>query len=71
MSLDYLQVLHETYEHWLLQSKPPAPVLVIDANREQDQVRQLYIKYQSYILGHIGMSSDVITQEPFEETRIV
>jgi uncharacterized secreted protein with C-terminal beta-propeller domain len=71
MSLGYLQELHETYEHWLLQSKTPAPVLVIDANREQDQVRQLYIKNQSYILGQSSMSSYAITQEPFEETGIL
>lgn len=55
LSLGYLQELHETYEHWLLRSKTPAPVLVIDANREQDQMRQLYIKNQSYILGQSSM----------------
>jgi hypothetical protein len=71
MSLGYLQELHKTYEHWLLQSKTPAPVLVIDANKEQDQMRQLYIKYQSYILGQSSMSSDAVTQEQIEETGIV
>lgn len=68
VSVGYLQVLHETYEHWLLQSKTPAPVLVIDANREEDQVRQLYVKNQSYILGQIGINSNVTTQDPVEET---
>jgi hypothetical protein len=71
MSLDYLQVLHEKYDHWLLQSKTSVPVLVIDANRKQEQMRQLYIENQSYILGQTSMSSNVLTQEPIEETEIL
>jgi hypothetical protein len=71
VSLGYLQELHETYEHWLLQSETPAPILVIDANKEQDQVKQLYVKNQSYILGQSSMSCNVVIQEPVEETGIV
>ncbi|XP_023711144.1 thymidine kinase 2, mitochondrial isoform X7 [Cryptotermes secundus] len=71
MSLGYLQELHESHEHWLLRSKTRAPVLVIDANRDEDQMRQLYIRNQSYILGQSSISSDAVTQERIEGTGIV
>jgi hypothetical protein len=71
VSLGYLQELHETYEHWLFETKTPAPVLVIDANKELDQVRQLYVQKQSYILGHSRMNSEAVLQKPIEETGVV
>jgi deoxyadenosine/deoxycytidine kinase len=66
VSLDYVQKLHESYEHWLLHTKTPAPVLVIDVNKELDQVKQDYIRNQNYILGHSKMNSDAVIQEPLE-----
>jgi deoxyadenosine/deoxycytidine kinase len=71
ISLGYLQELHESYERWLLQTKTPVPVLVIDANKELDIVKQDYIRNQSYILGHSKMNSKALIQEPVEETGIV
>ncbi|XP_021931790.1 deoxynucleoside kinase-like isoform X2 [Zootermopsis nevadensis] len=71
VSLGYMQKLHESYEHWLLQTKPTAPVLVIDVNKEMDRVKQDYIRYQSYILGHTKLNSDTVKWGPFEESIIV
>lgn len=58
VSLSYLKELHESYEEWLLHAQTPAPVLVIDANKELDEVRHLGFQSQSYILGHCNMPSN-------------
>jgi thymidylate kinase len=71
ISLGYIQKLHECYEHWLLQSKTPAPVLVIDVNKELDQVKQDYVRNHSYILGYSKINSDSVIYKPLEETGIV
>ncbi|XP_018897256.2 deoxynucleoside kinase isoform X2 [Bemisia tabaci] len=54
VSLEYLTVLHEAYEKWLMQTDPaslPAPVLVLDVNQDLPYVSKLYQMYENYILG--------------------
>lgn len=69
VSLSYLKELHESYEEWLLQAQTPAPVLVIDANKELDEVRQLCFQNQSYILGHCNMHSNPVIQSELKKTE--
>jgi Thymidylate kinase len=67
--LSYLKELHESYEEWLLQAQTPAPVLVIDANKELDEVRQLCFQNQSYILGQCNMHSNPVMQSELKKTE--
>jgi deoxyadenosine/deoxycytidine kinase len=67
VSLSYLKELHEYYEEWLLQAQTPAPVLVIDANKELDEVRQLCFQNQSYILGHSKMHFNPVIQSQLKK----
>jgi thymidylate kinase len=62
VSLSYLQELHEFYEEWLIQAQTHVSVLVIDANKELDEVRQLCVENQNYILGHSNVHSNVAIQ---------
>jgi deoxynucleoside kinase len=58
LSLDYLQELHDCHDNWLLNHKfpVPAPVLVIDANKNMSDITIEYIKYQDVILGRKKLS---------------
>ncbi|KAG7161760.1 Thymidine kinase 2-like 1 [Homarus americanus] len=52
--LKYLKVVHSYYEKWLLNHlpcAPPAPVLVIDANQELEEVRKEYDLKKPVIMG--------------------
>ncbi|XP_066986567.1 deoxynucleoside kinase-like isoform X1 [Macrobrachium rosenbergii] len=52
--LEYLKQVHEYYERWLLQHKPrspPAPVLVIDADKDLNEVVKEYEEKKSFIMG--------------------
>ncbi|KAK7082682.1 hypothetical protein SK128_008804 [Halocaridina rubra] len=52
--LEYLKLVHNYYEKWLLQHQPrapPAPVLIIDANKELGEVVKEYNENKSFIMG--------------------
>ncbi|XP_068223467.1 deoxynucleoside kinase-like isoform X2 [Palaemon carinicauda] len=52
--LEYLKQVHDYYEKWLLQHKPrspPAPVLVIDADKELNEVVKELDEKKSFIMG--------------------
>lgn len=58
--LDYLKQVHEYYEKWLFQHKPrapPAPVLVIDADRDLNEIMKEYDEKKSVIMGEKQMKS--------------
>ncbi|KAI5739921.1 hypothetical protein M8J77_025013 [Diaphorina citri] len=57
--LDYLQSLHESYEHWL-STNPPAPVLVLDVNQDLGHVENLYTLNAPYILGQSPPPNSVL-----------
>jgi hypothetical protein len=62
-----MKELHESYEKWLLHTQKPAPVLVIDANKELDEVRQICFQNQSYILGHCNVLSNPLIQSELKK----
>ena len=50
----YIQLVHRHYEAWLgsqTLQKPPAPVLILNANESQDVLYQNYEKNSTRILG--------------------
>jgi len=52
--LSYIQLVHRYYEAWLgdqTLQKPPAPVLILNANESQDILFQNYEKNSTKILG--------------------
>lgn len=51
--LSYLEELHTLHEDWLINKKFPvsAPVLVIDANKDMEEMRAEYVKQEEIILG--------------------
>jgi deoxyadenosine/deoxycytidine kinase len=58
VSLKYLRNVHEAHENWLLRgipAKPPAPVLVLDANSNLEAMYKQYELNQEVILGNKSM----------------
>ncbi|XP_044732536.1 uncharacterized protein LOC123295306 [Chrysoperla carnea] len=53
VSLKYLQDVHEIHDRWLIspESEPCAPVLVLDAEKDINELVLDYEKYKEYILG--------------------
>lgn len=54
ITLNYLKSLHELHEQWLYKKSEfaiPAPVLIIDANSDLEQVKRLYDKHSQNILN--------------------
>ena len=53
--IEYLRELHELHENWLIHgaNKRPAPVLVLDANLDLDNIGQEYKRSESRILKPI------------------
>merc|ERR1712079_482561 len=51
--LEYLQELHDLHEDWLLSGKHPlpAPVVVIDADKDLNEMQDVYKKYESEVFG--------------------
>lgn len=51
--MELLNALHERHEEWLIQRKfpVPAPVMVVDGNRDLDEMITFYKKNDQYILG--------------------
>ncbi|XP_047482640.1 deoxynucleoside kinase-like [Penaeus chinensis] len=52
--LGYLKQVHNYYENWLLEHKPrapPAPVLVIDADKDLEKVKEEYRQKKEVIMG--------------------
>lgn len=52
--LEYLKQVHNYYENWLLEHKPrapPAPVLVIDADKDLEKVKEEYRQKKAVIMG--------------------
>jgi len=51
--LDYLQQLHELHENWLVKGKHPipAPVLVIDADKDMAEMKLEYLKHEERVFG--------------------
>lgn len=59
--------LHDYYERWLMQGtphKPPAPVLVIDADSDLTTVTRNYIAKKHIILGQVPYQT-----EPHDKMR--
>ena len=64
--------LHEYYERWLMQAsphRPPAPVLVIDADRDLSEVRRDYEQLLPVILGEVPMSQGLELNSSKTEER--
>lgn len=58
--LDYLRKVHEYYEKWLVSRDPstlPAPVLVIDVNKDLSTVKTMYKLIEQYIFGQKQLPS--------------
>ncbi|XP_022808333.1 thymidine kinase 2, mitochondrial-like [Stylophora pistillata] len=51
--MELLNALHERHEEWLIQGKfpVPAPVMVVDGNRDLEEMITFYKKNDQYILG--------------------
>ena len=50
----FVSQVHEYYERWLIDGlpcAPPAPVLIIDANNELEEVMKSYHEHMPVILG--------------------
>ncbi|PSN44844.1 Deoxynucleoside kinase [Blattella germanica] len=69
VSLEYLKQLHQAYEDWLLHSK--VPVLQINADKSLDQVKELYLENQDFILGHNRMNVKLASLSPKKEMGAV
>lgn len=57
--LSYIKLVHDCYESWLIENTlevPPAPVLVLDANRSLEDVFKAYEENREKILGFHGMA---------------
>lgn len=55
VSLEYLTGLHVAYEKWLVEQKPeslPAPVLVLNVDKDLSAVNLMYKIVEQYIFGH-------------------
>lgn len=52
VSLDYLQQLHDLYEGWLINGRKsrPAPVLVLNADLDVENITEEYIRSEASIL---------------------
>lgn len=52
VSLDYLKQLHDLYEGWLVhgQKSRPAPVLVLNADLDNENITEEYIRSEASIL---------------------
>lgn len=58
--LDYLRKVHEYYEKWLVMCEPntlPAPVLIIDVNKDLSTVKTMYKLVEQYIFGQKQLPS--------------
>lgn len=58
--LDYLRKVHEYYEKWLVTCEPntlPAPVLIIDVNKDLLTVKTMYKLIEQYIFGQKQLPS--------------
>ncbi|XP_068721270.1 thymidine kinase 2, mitochondrial-like [Montipora capricornis] len=53
LPMDLLVALHERHEEWLIQEKfpIPAPVFVVDGNRNLKEMLTFYQDYDKYLLG--------------------
>ncbi len=52
--LDFIQNLHSVYEDWLIEQKfghMNVPVLVLDANKDKEELYKTYVNKQSTIFG--------------------
>jgi deoxyadenosine/deoxycytidine kinase len=52
ISLQFVHKLHNFHDNWLLNHKfpVPAPVLVLDANLDQNEIKQMYLKLQKLLV---------------------
>lgn len=60
--LEYLQLLHDAYEDWLINQshgKIRPQVLVLDANKSLDEMANDYIRYEEVLLGKISLPPGV------------
>lgn len=60
VSLDYLTDLHKQYEKWLMECDPntlPAPVVVLDVDKDLKQVAMMYAQLKLYLLERNSISS--------------
>ena len=48
--LSYIQLVHQCYESWL-NSNPPAPVLIVNANQTEAELSCVYDMNRNTILG--------------------
>lgn len=52
ITLDYLKELHQTHEDWLMKGKNnEIPVLVMDANKTMEEVKEQFKENERRILG--------------------
>lgn len=59
ISLDYLKQLHDLHEEWLIQGRKirPAPVLVLNADLDIENIAEEYIRSEASILRSKSKSS--------------
>ena len=66
--LEYLKQLHDLHESWLVDQKYPlpAPVLVIDADKDLQEMVDVYRKHEGTVFGARDTSSDLQDQGAFK-----
>lgn len=59
VSLDYLTDLHKQYEKWLMEcdsNSLPAPVVVLDVDKDLQEVTMMYSHLKEYLLERKSIS---------------
>lgn len=60
VDLKYLTHLHEQYEKWLMECDPsslPAPVVVLDVDKDLNQVSMMYSQLKEHLLERNSITS--------------
>lgn len=60
VTLDYLTDLHKQYEKWLMECEPnslPAPVVVLDVDKDLKHVTMMYSQLEQYLLERSSISN--------------
>lgn len=74
IQLQYLKELHESHEMWLMSDDSKlntVPVLVLDADRTLEEIKEQYRSNESKILGYEKKTSCVVQQEDKDRVKKV